>query len=179
MKEEALVSLRDLGELREWARLDEAGRFRPLRAAPDLRRGWRYRTPDLAGLRAALDYLYPAELANWLLWREERLEAAPWHSTAERQTGRFRIVRELGEPGLAGLVEDYCERGCLKTRLWPPAGEPLRKNENELPLLCPEACNFPRGQGAGKAEGAWGRVNFNLCHPEVAPAALREVVGIY
>ena len=49
------------------------------------------------GLRATLDYLYPAEIANWSLWKNVALDATPWRETAERQTGRFRIVREIDD----------------------------------------------------------------------------------
>jgi sirohydrochlorin cobaltochelatase len=151
--ETAPAHLQTLEELRDWIRSDEAGRFRPLRAAPNLRRGWIYHAPDLTELRAALDYLYPAELANWLWWQEGQLPITPWRETAERQSGRFRIVRELGEPALAELVDGYCERGCLKTRLWTPAAEAVQESPDALPLLCPEACNFLVAKAREKLKG--------------------------
>jgi sirohydrochlorin cobaltochelatase len=137
-----LQPIRSLPELREWLRLDAGGNFRPLRAAPNLRRGWTYSAPDLAALHAALDYLYPAELANWRLARANRLPVTPWRETAERQTGRFRVVREIGDPGIGELIAGYCEPGCLKRRLWSPGREELEPRKAEIPLLCPEACNF-------------------------------------
>ncbi len=150
---DALQSLRSLEELRQWIRLDSAGDFRPLRAAPNLQRGWLYRATDWAGLHAALDYLYPAELANWLLWKEGRLPLTPWRETAERQTGRFRIVREMDENALAELVATNCEPGCLKRRLWSPAGQSVKSSGGEIPLLCPEACNFLVGKAREKLKG--------------------------
>ena len=145
--------LTSLEDLRELARLNDAGGFRPLRAAPNLRRGWLYRAPDLAALRLALDYLYPAELANAALAREGRLSATPWRETAERQTGRFRVVREIDASALAELVAENCERGCLKTRLWSPAEQPSKVHPGEIPLLCPEACNFLVGKAREKLKG--------------------------
>jgi sirohydrochlorin cobaltochelatase len=152
-----LPLLRVLGspaELREEIRLDDCGKFRPLRAAPSLRRGWLYRAGDVAGLRVALDYLYPAELGNWLAWRADQLPETPWRETAERQTGRFRVVRELGTDGVRELVAEVCEKDCLKRRLWLPAAEAVSVGAGELPLLCPEACNYFVSKAREKLKGA-------------------------
>jgi sirohydrochlorin cobaltochelatase len=148
-----LRELNSLAEIRELIRLDEAGNFRPLRAAPNLRRGWLYRARGEAALREALDYFYPAEIANAALWREERLAVTPWRETAERQSGRFRIARELGEPAVRDLVAEVCERGCLKRRLWSQAAQEVAPAPNEIPLLCPEACNYFVGKAREKLKG--------------------------
>ena len=47
---------------RSLAHFDETGKFRPLKTSPNLRRGWRLHLADLAELRRALDYFYPAML---------------------------------------------------------------------------------------------------------------------
>jgi sirohydrochlorin cobaltochelatase len=149
-------ALREIGspaDLREWIRLDEAGNFRPLRSAPNLRRGWIYRARDLTELHLALDYLYPAELANWLLWNGGQLSITPWPETAARQTGRFRVVREIDDKSLNELVNDYCQKGCLKKRLWLPAQQEVKVSPGEVPLLCPEACNFLVGKAREKLKG--------------------------
>ena len=146
-----LVSLQDLREL---IRADLNGSFRPLRAAPNLRRGWLYHAGSLEVALAALDYLYPAELANWKLWLSDQLPIASWKETAERQTGRFRIVRKLDDAALAVLVEQNCQAGCLKKRLWTPFAEEVITGVNEWPLLCPEACNFLVGKAREKMMGA-------------------------
>jgi len=133
--------LDSLPELREMIRVDSQKKFRALRAAPDLKRGW-YLSTGKTGIRTALDYLYPAAIANWKLWRDNRLPLTPWQETAERQTGRFRIVRELDESTLSELVKSVCQTGCLKKRLWQPAAQPVDIASNMIPLLCPEACNY-------------------------------------
>lgn len=148
-----LRELTSLAEIRELMRLDEAGNFRPLRAAPNLRRGWIYHARDGGTLREALDYLYPAELANAAMWREGKLSTTPWRETAERQTGRFRIVRELGEAGIHELIAQVCEHGCLKRRLWAPAIQEVTEAPNATPLLCPEACNYFVGKAREKLKG--------------------------
>jgi sirohydrochlorin cobaltochelatase len=148
-----LRELKSLAEIRDLVRLDEAGTFRPLRAAPNLRRGWRYHASGESALRDVLDYLYPAELVNAALWREGNLAIPPWHETAGRQTGRFRVVRELDETGMDELVAQICERGCLKRRLWAPAAQEVAGAANEIPLLCPEACNYFVGKAREKLKG--------------------------
>jgi sirohydrochlorin cobaltochelatase len=149
-----LTLVSGLAGLREWIRLDANGNFRPLRAAPNLLRGWIYQASDLRGLQDALDYLYPVEVANWGLWKKQELPITNWRETAERQTGRFRVVRELDLAGVDELVRCYCEPGCLKKRLWSPAQETVEPRMDELPLLCPEACNFLVGKAREKLKGA-------------------------
>ena len=149
----ALRLLSSLADLRELIRLDRNEKFRPLRAAPNLRRGWTLNAPDLPTLQLALDYLYPASLGNWKLHLQQRLLAVPWKETAERQTGRFRIVRELDHPAVQELVAHYCQPGCLKQRQWVPADQALAMASGEIPLLCPEACNFLVGKAREKLKG--------------------------
>lgn len=139
--------------LRELIRLDREGNFRPLHAAPNLLSGWVHRTPDQTTLQQALDYLYPAALANWGLWQNKQLPVTPWKETAERQTGRFRIVREIDETAASDLVATFCESGCLKRRLWSPAAQSVEALPSEIPLLCPEACNFLVGKAREKLKG--------------------------
>jgi sirohydrochlorin cobaltochelatase len=156
MEDEGLTNLQVLGSLddiREWIRLDVQGYFRPLRAAPNLRRGWIYRAKDLRGVREALDYFYPSEIANWKFQRNGALSVTPWIETAERQSGRFRIVRELDDAAVRELVENVCSKGCLKRRLWAPAAQLIEPAESKIPLLCPEACNYFVGKAREKLKG--------------------------
>jgi sirohydrochlorin cobaltochelatase len=150
---EDLRELTSLADLRELARLDEAGNFRPLRAAPTLRRGWRFHAPHAEALREVLDYLYPAEAANAELWRAENLPITPWRETTQRQTGRFRVVRELDEEGVQELITSVCVHGCLKQRLWSPEARTLEDAPGTIPLLCPEACNYFVGKAREKLKG--------------------------
>jgi sirohydrochlorin cobaltochelatase len=151
-----ITSLRRLQspwELRELILLDSDEAFRPLRASPTLRRGWLYHSLSLPELHFALDYLYPAALANWSLQKRNQLPITAWNDTAERQTGRFRIVREMAEDAVQDLVKSHCQAGCLKQRLWSPAAQTITEKENEIPLLCPEACNFLVGKAREKLKG--------------------------
>ena len=140
-------------DLRELIRVDREGNFRPLRAAPNLRNGWILHAPTLYSLQLALDYLYPVMLANWTLWRQSALFPTPWRETAERQTGRFHIVREIDDAAVLELVAQHCQPGCLKQRLWPPAAQPVDAPLNQVPLFCPEACNYLVGKAREKLKG--------------------------
>jgi len=148
-----LRELSSLDDLRELIRLDRGKNFRPLRAAPNLRSGWLWSSVHLSDVILALDYLYPSALANWKLQQINQLPVTPWKETAERQTGRFRIVREIDGTALGDLVTDVCQAGCLKKRLWPPAAQPVDVPSNEIPLVCPEACNYFVDKAREKLKG--------------------------
>lgn len=49
--------------LEDWLLYDEAGQYRPLRTAPNLRQGWRLWVPEEEELLAALETLYPGLMA--------------------------------------------------------------------------------------------------------------------
>src|SRR5437870_5345560 len=61
----------------EIARDDDAGEYRPLKTAPNLRHGWRLEIVDLSELRRALDYFYPGRIAMLSAWTENRLTTTP------------------------------------------------------------------------------------------------------
>src|SRR5207253_11462648 len=58
----------------EIAKLDDAGNYRPLKTAPNLRHGWRLEMATLNEVGRALDYLYPGRLAIFAAWKGEQLK---------------------------------------------------------------------------------------------------------
>jgi sirohydrochlorin cobaltochelatase len=140
---------------RELAHFDDAGKFRPLKTAPNLRHGWRLHLADLADLRRALDYFYPAMLGVWLSHRCGSLAAVPLRDTLARQTGMYAVTKKITDAQAQTLIGGFCrsDSGCLKRILWPIApgvpvtSLPAEKFHSEsgaetLPLLCHEACNL-------------------------------------
>jgi sirohydrochlorin cobaltochelatase len=140
---------------REIANYDDAGSFRPLKTAPNLRHGWKLCVGDLGELRRALDYFYPAMLGVWCSHTRGELAPVPLRATLGRQTGMYRITQKLTEDQAQTLIGGFCQSasGCLKHLLWPIAPElPIRTLPAEklrasaaipaLPLLCHEACNL-------------------------------------
>jgi sirohydrochlorin cobaltochelatase len=140
---------------RDLAHFDECGKFRPLKTAPNLRRGWKLHLSDLGELRRALDYFYPAMLGVWFSQQRGRLVAVPLRDTLARQTGMYSVTKKITDAEAQTMIGSYCrtDGGCLKRILWPIApGVPVASLSVEkfqavapadtLPLLCHEACNL-------------------------------------
>jgi sirohydrochlorin cobaltochelatase len=162
-----LQIFRDPEDAVEIARYDDAGNYRPLKTAPNLRHGWQLEIIDAADLRLALDYFYPGRLAVFVAWTENRLVTTPLRETLQRQSGMYRIAAKISDDQINDLVGNFCcsDGGCLRTILWrrdergtipstklpPDKFEPLHKENRTpesptpataIPLLCQEACNL-------------------------------------
>ncbi len=148
---------------REIARYDGAGKYRPLRTEPNLRRGWRLEVLGWDGLRRALDGFYPAALGVLLAWREGRAKPVPLRETLGRQTGMYKFAGSISDAGADRMVEGRCASagdagGCVRKILWDlDAGHPLAGlapgekdvdappygfSAGRIPVLCLEACNL-------------------------------------
>ena len=146
----------------EIARYDDHGNYRPLKTAPNLRRGWRLQLADLSELRIALDHFYPGRLAMFAAWKTSRLTTTQLRETLDRQSGMYRVAAKISDEQLDALVANFCQShsGCLRTILWKrdtcgaiastklpkdkfdPAHDQTGRNEKMVPLLCQEACNL-------------------------------------
>jgi sirohydrochlorin cobaltochelatase len=146
----------------EIAKYDEEGNYRPLKTAPNLRRGWRLEIADLAGLRRALDYFYPGRLAVFSAWKANHLVTTTLRDTLNRQSGMYRVAAKISDQQINELVGNFCRSsdGCLRTILWKrdassaPASTHLPPEKFEpshdqtgsgatvIPLLCQEPCNL-------------------------------------
>ncbi|MEP6685570.1 MAG: DR2241 family protein [Verrucomicrobiota bacterium] len=144
------------------AKFDDAGNYRPLKTAPNLRHGWRLEIADLSGLRRALDYFYPGRLAILAAWKGNRLTNTPLRETLNRQSGMYRIAAQISDQQIDDLVGNFClsDGGCLRTILWKrdhrgtisstklPAGKFDPHHDQSgggagaIPLFCQEACNL-------------------------------------
>jgi sirohydrochlorin cobaltochelatase len=102
------------------ATYDDAGNFRPLKTAPNLRRGWKLVLPDLAALRHALDYFYPAMLGVWCSHLRGELVPVPLRATFGRQSGMYRVTQKISDTQAQETIAGFCrsDGGCLKTILW-------------------------------------------------------------
>ena len=128
---------------REIAKLTEAGDYRPLKSSPNLRRGWELRAGDAKELAIAMNYLYPAGVAHWYLYREGRLQTTDFRENAARQSGIYKRIQRLSDEGVQNAARACCEDAvCLKKTLWnldeeTPLG--MERGEGEIP--CPEPCS--------------------------------------
>ena len=101
-----------------WIRFDTNEKFSTSASSTQpLRRGWLYHVRLFkTEIGKVLDYLYPAAFANWEWWKKNALSTTSWSETAERQTGRFRIVHEIDEAAIQELVGQVCQSGLPETK---------------------------------------------------------------
>jgi sirohydrochlorin cobaltochelatase len=182
---EDLQRFRSPNDSAEIAKFDDAGNYRPLKTAPNLRHGWRLELPDLATLRLALDFFYPGRLAALAAWEANRLTSTPLRATLNRQSGIYRVAAKISDEEMDALVGHFCrsqggEPGCLRTMLWardetkacpsmqlPPDKfiaqvDQTGRGEHVMPLLCQEACNLLVAEARKVAKGEVERSR----HPE-------------
>ena len=146
----------------EIARYDDAGEYRALKTAPNLRHGWRLEVGDLAELRRTLDYIYPGRLAVLTAWTENRLGTTSLRETLNRQSGMYRVAAKISDEQIDQVVTSFCEsgRGCLRAILWKrdqigakpaeklpaekfdPAHDQTGQAKPVIPLLCQEICSL-------------------------------------
>ena len=164
-----LKIFRDAEDAINIAKYDDAGNYRPLKTAPNLRHGWRLEVDTIQELTRALDYFYPGRLAVFAAWKSGKLEITPLRETLDRQSGMYRVAAKISDPQVDGLVANFCrsDGGCLRTILWTrdargtvsstklpnekfdpsydQAQAPKRPGSAipaAVPLLCQEACNL-------------------------------------
>ncbi len=143
-------------DAREIARNDASGQFRPLKSAPTLKSGWELFLSTPHALHEALDYLYPAALANWFRHADGQIPPRHLKGMLGRQTGMYRITGLLREAEAQALVASICHDGnCRRKILWtwddttgwhtlPPDKTSCPRDPASalpaLPLLCTDAC---------------------------------------
>ena len=164
-----LQTYQDAENAIEIAKYDDAGNYRPLKTAPNLRRGWRLELATVQEVRRALDYFYPGRLAVSAAWKSGYLKTTALRKTLDRQSGMYRVAAKISDPQINDLVADFCrsDSGCLRTILWKRdrkgeiASTKLPKEKFDpaydqasaldspgstppatVPLLCQEACNL-------------------------------------
>jgi len=136
----------------EIAKYDDEGNFRPLKTAPNLRRGWRLELGTLEEMRMAIDFFYPLALSAILAFRRKSLPVSSLRDVLARQTGMYAVTKKVTDEEADTIVRKLCnsESGCLRHVLWrissdrPSSlsedGRDIRTDTSEVPLLCPEAC---------------------------------------
>jgi len=138
------------------ARYDQAGKFRALKSAPDLTRGWILETGSIQSMALALEYFYPSALGLWLAFVNGKTQPTTLRKTLDRQTGMYRVTQLLTDDQAQELIACCCasDHGCLRKILWELAlGQPVTSlsssktsleslPQDQIPLICREACNL-------------------------------------
>jgi hypothetical protein len=171
-------------DLKAVAQFTENGAFRPLKSAPNLRRGWRAEVADAEELGLALNYLYPGALADWFAVRAQTAQPTHYREFTARQTGMYRITAMLSDGSAANAARACCDRKfCLKQRLWTVPGLASDDAKDKSAIPCLEPCaimlEFARKvmrmeqQDLNKSESETlvAALEHAIKHP---PAALRE-----
>ena len=115
-----LQTFRNAENAAEIAKYDEAGNYRPLKTAPNLRRGWRLELSTSPELKRAIDYFYPGRLAVFGAWKSGQLRATNLRDTLDRQSGMYHVAAKISDEQIDDVVGDFCRSngGCLRTILW-------------------------------------------------------------
>ena len=147
----------------ELARYDDAGNYRRLKTAPNLRHGWRLEIVDPSELWRALDNFYPGRLATLAAWKENRLTTTPLRQTLDRQSGMYRVAAKISNQQIDDLVGSFCrsDGGCLRTILWKRDAGGALPSTKLPPEKFEAACDQARGPGSSTS--ATGRVIPLLC----------------
>ena len=120
---DSLDAFEDPREARTLAKHDDRERYRPLKTAPTLQSGWVFPALGPAELVEAVDFFYPATIANWHREREGELDVTHWRDTVDRQTGIYGVVKTWdrgdGYEHVNWVAEACCDDSqCLKRREW-------------------------------------------------------------
>ena len=129
---------------REIAKLTEEGEYRPLKSSPNLQRGWDIRVADAKELTVAMNYLYPAGVVHWHLYREGSLDITNFRDNAARQSGIYKSIQHLSDRGVQDAARACCEDAvCLKKTLWDVDEKtPLETERGNGEIPCPEPCSL-------------------------------------
>jgi sirohydrochlorin cobaltochelatase len=157
----------------EIARYDDAGNYRSLKTAPNLRHGWKLVLADRRAVALAVDFIYPGRAAAYNAWRKDAFRAAPFRETLARQSGMYRVAAKISDEQADTLIGNFCrsDRGCLRTILWSrdtagtvassllpatkfdPRFDQTGRGEPAFPLLCQESCNLLVAAARGVVKG--------------------------
>ena len=115
-----LQTFRDAEDAIEISKFDDAGNYRPLKTAPNLRHGWRMQLATVEQLRRALDYFYPGRLRVFAAWKTGQLKTTPLRGTLDRQSGMYRVAAKISDAQVNDVVAGFCRSngGCVRTIMW-------------------------------------------------------------
>lgn len=134
----------DPRDARALATEDEDGRYRPLKTAPTLRSGWAFTGLSGQELVDAVEFFYPATVANWHRELHGELDVDHWLETAERQTGIYDVIDELPREAVDWMAEACCvDSQCLRRREWQyEEGDDLEVDGGDGAFPCREPCSL-------------------------------------
>ena len=140
-----LAHLQSPGELRRTVRENP---LRPLATSRDLPDGWCVAiNGEARRLHAAIETIYPGVLGSSRQARESGVDPLAWQAVIARQTGKYKMLQDMGPSEHARVMSKVCKR-CILTPLW--AGETVPDSG----LLCREPCNVWLSEATQAGEDA-------------------------
>lgn len=128
-------------ELHELVQTSPEGFYRPLKSAPNLRRGWVHHVPDPEALEAVLQQLVPGALPDLHAARQSGFAAVTYRDHTNRQTGMYRLTAKLDDALVRDTTRACCQSAyCLKHRLWTAPGETAPPLPDHPVIPCLEPC---------------------------------------
>ncbi len=125
-----------ISQLRALAQNTQSGQFRPVKASPNLRRGWRSVAQDARQLEESLDLLYPGSIADWGAVQNPCFRVGTFREFTGRQTGMYRITQLLDDLQAGQAIAACCAVSfCLKRRYWTVDG--LAPDDHSIKSLIP------------------------------------------
>ncbi|MCX7869119.1 MAG: DR2241 family protein [Terrimicrobiaceae bacterium] len=104
------------------ARWDESGAFRPLKTAPNLRRGWRLELECLGDVRLAIEYFYPSALGHAAARLRGEFRPVALRDYLARQSGMYAVTRKATDAEIEECIREVCGPGrCLNHIAWEVA----------------------------------------------------------
>ncbi len=124
----------DAEAIREWARFDSRGRYRPLSGARTLRPDWYARFSSLEALTGAVEGIYPLAYEHIAAATEGRLRVTTLEEALGRQGGRYESAAGLSPAGRDLTAALLCG-GCVRTPAWRGG------HIDASAIPCPEPCS--------------------------------------
>ncbi|TLD70470.1 hypothetical protein FEM03_12130 [Phragmitibacter flavus] len=148
---------------------DDAGIYRPIKTAPNLKRGWKLHLSTREELRLAIDFFYPAALGLWEHRQAGTLQPVSLRETLGRQTGMYKFANTITDEQAQALVARECGSyaKCSRRLTWKLDDQqpltqialekqPLNADDSVagdvVPLLCVEACTHVVGAAREQAK---------------------------
>lgn len=121
---------------------NQEGAFRPIKGAPDMRKGWRITTHDPEELEQAVQAVYPGLITDYYAVHQMNpIPVTPYETFAGRQTGMYRSAKNLqGDRAIQAVQTACASKFCLKQRLWTVPGLEIDKKEEKSEIPCLEPC---------------------------------------
>ena len=149
--------------LREMAKFDSSGEYRPLKTAPTLKTGWKTCCTCAGEFLKRLDAIYPAVFATWVAYDKGEHTSTSLRRTLDRQTGMYRFAGTITDQMANRMMRELCFPGCLRKIAWPINDESpvsrIKPQAHSIPVICTEACTFAISAARSLAKEAYDKAN--------------------